>query len=145
MADPTVPTAVAALVAAFQAAVSMPVFDGQPPLDMPAEFVAVEFADTNFGTSGRQEPAGLGNGRRGEQYDVRCLISAYDGSSDMAAVRTRAFSAFTDICDAIRQDATLSGSVQYAEVTDFNTVAAQINAGANYTIQFSVSVRFNRI
>lgn len=145
MADPTVPAAIAALVSAFQTAVTMPVYDGQPPVDMPAEFVAVEFADTNFGTSGRQEPAGLGGGRRGEQYDIRCLISAYDGSADMAAVRGRAFDAFTDLSDAIRSDATLSGTVMYAEVTDFNTVAAQIGAGANYTIQFSVSVRFTRI
>lgn len=145
MTAATVPAAITALLALARNAVSADVFDGQPTVEMPAEFVAIDYADTNFGTSGRQQPASLGAGRRGEEYDIRCLISAWDGSADMGAVRTRAFDLFGAVSDAVRADATLNGSVAFAEVTDFNTVAAQINAGANYTIQFSVSIRFNRI
>lgn len=148
MATSTIPAAIDGLIAVLSASSSLSgikIFDGQPTIDTPKDFVAVAFTDEGQAVSGRQEPAGLGNLRRSETYEITCMVSAWNGSTVTKKVRDRAFALFAAVETAIRAGGTLNGSVTFADIAQIGVAQYQTEQGAVVDITFTVAVKITRI
>lgn len=159
MATSTIADAVTGLVAMVAAAMPAPpsgaaVVDGPPaPGSEPAEYVAVGVAhhattfarEEQYAVVGGQSPAGLGNQRRQETYDISCRVSCTAGDADMEATRARAFTLLAYVETSVRSDGTLDGTVIFGEVGEIALSQVQTGSGAVVVIDFAVDVKITRI
>lgn len=116
----SIPAAMSALVTVLQGvaaagglATGMLVVDGDMGTNSPQLWVELGGA-----ANWKQEPAGLGNYRRDESYDLEALVNLYDGGTgpDVApTVRANAFGILELIILAIAADPTLGGTVRFAQ------------------------------
>lgn len=60
-----------------------------------------------------QEPAGLGNMRRDEEFTIRCVLTVFQGNQDRSAIRTAAFGYLFQIEDTITSDPNLLGQTWF--------------------------------
>lgn len=142
MSTSTIPDAIDGLVALLGASTSLrgvKVFDGQPVTDTPKDFIAVGYAEEGQAVSFRQEPRGLGNQRRGETFDIACVVSAWNGSTNPKTVRDRAFALYGACETAIRNGATLGASVIFSQIVSGGVSQFQTEQGAVCDIEFTVS------
>jgi hypothetical protein len=69
---------------------------------------------------GDQAPAELGpNYRREETYSMQCSLTAYAGDQDLVARLTEAMAAFGLVEVAVANDASLGGTVRFAQCGNF--------------------------
>lgn len=150
MATSTIPAALDNLIAALKSDTflnSVQIIDGQPTTDLPGDYILVGFGDDmGSSVSGSQVPASLGNLRRQETFQINCEVSAWQGSTVMKTARDRAFSILARVEDVVRSDATLGGSVSFADFGQMMDVTQiQTQQGAVVTINFNISVKISRI
>lgn len=148
MATSTISNALAGLIAILRASSGLrgiEIIDGQPTTNTPKDFVAVGYSENGAAISGGQEPATLGNLRRSETYDIACQVSAWTGSTDIVAVRERAFTLFAAVETAVRNDATLNGAVIFSDIGSIDVSQYQTEQGAVVDIDFTVAVKIVRI
>lgn len=148
MATSSISNALAGLITILKASSGLrgvDIIDGQPTTNTPKDYVAVGYAESGAAISGGQEPATLGNLRRSETYDIACQVSAWNGNTDMATVRDRAFTLFGSVETAVRNDATLDGAVIFADIGTIDVSQYQTEQGAVVDIDFTVAVKIVRI
>ena len=137
------PAALDGLVAVLSASAALrgvQIFDGQPTTDTPKDFIAVGFSEDGPAVSFNHSPAGLGNARRAETFDITCVVSSWNGGTNAATVRNRAFAMFSACEAAIRAGGTLNASVLFAQVVQGSVTQMQTEQGAVCDVEFSVSV-----
>jgi hypothetical protein len=118
MASTKVFDTITALLAFFDAALTVPVRDGpyvvrgSDPL-----FVVVGHngdPESNNAAGGGQAWSALGTRARDETASVDCVVDGWSGGSDLAALRQTVEDALDAISTALRTDPTLGGAVQSA-------------------------------
>jgi hypothetical protein len=159
MATSTVADAISGLVTIVQAATPTPptgadVIDGPPiPGSIPDEYISIGIAheavellrEEQYAATGSQSPAGLGNLRRQESYDISCRVSCTAADTDMEATRARAFALLAYVETAVRDDGTLDGSVIFGDVGKLALRQLQTGPNAVAVIDFDINVKFTRI
>lgn len=148
MATSTIPAAIDGLITVLSASTALTgvlILDGPPGPNTPKDYVAVGYAEDGGSVQGQQAPAGLGNLRRSETYDISCQLSSWKGGKDLPSVRARAFELLAAVEDAIRAGATLNGAVIFADITTIAFDQYQTEQGPVATIDFAVTVQAARI
>lgn len=146
--------AITALVAALEADAGVTalatVIDG--PLltgDTPATAVFVGYSgDPSDGMAATanwtQTWAGLGAGRRDEQFDVLCAVVSWSGDTDVAARRQAVLAAFDAVATALRAALNIGLGLPQptiAELAVADLYQEQTSAGLQARIPFAVRVK----
>jgi len=89
----------------------------------------------------RQEYIQLGAKQKFEDGLVSCSLWSWDGLTDLAARRTRAFALLSRIETVIRNDVSFGGVVLYSGLDAAQLNYRQTNVGAAVVINFTISYR----
>lgn len=142
MASSAIPAAVNAFTAALRASLTaVDVFDGPPMRGESFDYVCVGYdpAGGPESVEAGQESAALGNRRRAETFDIICSLAAWSGEDEMAPRRARAFEMLAAVEQVLRDNVTLSGTVQAAQLSSYSLLQEQTDQGASAGIRFRVS------
>lgn len=142
MSTSVIPAAIDGLLSILASATGLSgvqVVDGQPTTNTAKDVVCVGYTDEGQAVSFEQAPKALGNLRRDESFEITCMVSAWNGNTIAKTVRDRAFDLFAACETAIRDGATLNGSVIFAEVRSGSVSQYQTDQGAVCDVQFTVA------
>ncbi len=131
MGAPKILDATSALVTFLDNALTVPVLDGpwQTELSTPT-FVVVghdDDPDSNEAAAYRAEFTSMESVARVEMGQINCLVVAWSGGTDMAALRTSARDTAIAVDAALRADPTLGGVVGRADYGQGGVVKAEAN------------------
>lgn len=144
MSGSSVPAVTAALVDLWTgvAPTGLSVSDG-PIIDPPGNFLAVgwDMTDSADGVAGQSSPADVGLAQNNEIYDVHCVLSFHEGSSDAATARTELFAAFQLLDQALSGDPKLGGACMFAQIGTYRLEQGVAETGATAFLRFTVHVR----
>jgi hypothetical protein len=133
----------AALVTAFAAALTVPVYDEDPVTNEPdPQFVVVGDdwdPDSESASTFTQEWADLGCSSRYERGSIPCVVVASSGDTDPSAVRQQAFALLAPIEAALRADRTLGGLVMIAQLDSGAVRLAQTTQGPYVAAGFEIT------
>ncbi|MEV6791249.1 hypothetical protein AB0M87_04440 [Streptomyces sp. NPDC051320] len=139
-----VPDAMDALVVAFRTSSGLEgvtVWDG-PTVSKatPQEMLSVGFTGVDGETDAESSSAaaGMTTRRDMETFTVRCAAAVLRGSTDVAAVRRRAYELLAAAGEAIARDETLGGVVLRAMVGSHTLTQDQTSNGAQAVVAFGV-------
>lgn len=137
-----------ALVAAFTAALPVPVFDGpqaQRPTDPQFVLVGASEIDGNDGeeASSNSNRSDMGNGGlREDTGEVTCSAWAWSGDTDLAALRRQALGLVDRCQDVLTAAPQLGGALPFGYYADVGSVRIrqeQTGSGALARVTFSVT------
>lgn len=140
----TVPAAISAAVAAFQAAASLNgvrVLDGPEISDIAAlEVLTIGWADDTTGNAADNQPAleGLAGNPDRELYSIHCAAAVTNGSQDITAARTQAYGILGAAGQVIKADMTLGGVVMNARIGATSLRQVQDTRGATAMVLFDI-------
>jgi hypothetical protein len=133
----------AALVTAFAAALTVPVYDEDPVTNEPdPQFVVVgdDWDPESEATSTfTQEWSNLAATSRYERGSIPCVAVASSGDTDPVVVRQQAFGLLASCETALRADLTLGGLVLTVQLANGAVRLAQTNQGPFVAAQFEVT------
>jgi hypothetical protein len=139
----TYPAAKAALIATWDAAVSVPVING-PTIGFGSDgAVTVGYQDENnpVVAEGSWDPQQIyGRKPEREQYTINCAVGVQSGSTSIAAVEAAALALWAALGAALEANFTLGGAVMGAGIDQFQLVETQDTSGAEVIIKFGVAV-----
>ncbi len=140
-----VPSIIDALVALFQATLSVPVLDGPESTDSnPEQFVAVGWdAGVSAGDTAvqfTQSWVGIGGRRRDEEAQITCCIVAYDNTSNKAS-RDAAFALFATIETQLRAQPQQGTGVIWDEIAGGAYHPLSSDRGLGALIAFTVHAK----
>lgn len=149
MASTAFPTLVTNIVTAFKAAASLSdvvIYDGiEIDETFPGDFIAVGHNGAEEGdveaVSIRQEYDQLGAKKMFEDGLINCVLVTNDGTSDIAARRTRAFAILSAVDTVIRTDPSFSSACLYSGIETHSTEYRLTNAGSAVVINFTIAYR----
>lgn len=119
-------------------------FDGPSTSGEPDDYVAVgllEPEESQRAADITQSWATMGNRGRDESGSVHCVIECWNGGGDMADARTATRAIFQVLGDALRDDPTVGGAVQWAGIVPTYLDQRQTQSGALVTAGFDVQYR----
>ena len=149
MTTSALPTFITNVLAALNAAPALSgvrIFDG-PEIDTsyPNDWIAVGHDGSDDGdfeaAAASQEYAPIGALRKNEDGALSCVLSTWDGTTDITARRVRAFALLAAVEDVVRADPSFSGAVLWAGLESFQLQYRQTNQGAAVEIPFSLTYR----
>ena len=150
MSVSALPTFIGAVVSALKNDTNLTavrVFDGiEIDQSYPGDAIAIGHDGSTEGddittASARQEYIQLGAKRKFEDGQVSCALWSWDGTTDLAARRTRAYSILGEIETVIRNDVSFGGIVLYSGLETHQLNYRQTNAGAAVVITFTITYR----
>ena len=148
MATSTIPAAIDGIVALLKATNALrgiDILDGAPTTNTPKDFISIGYSqDGGDVVTGYQQILAMGNLLRDETYEINCLVSAWNGGSDLKVVRDRAFSLFAAIEQTLGGAMTLDGAVTFAQIAPVSFAQYQSDQGAIADLTFAVSARAAR-
>jgi len=143
------PTLVSNIITALSGASSLSsvrIFDG-PEIDetYPGDAIAVghdgsEDGDVSVATI-RNSYDQLGAKKMFEDGIINCSLWAWDGTSDLASRRVRAYEILSAVDTVIRLDPSFSSACLYSGLEYHNPTYRQTNAGAVVIINFTIAYR----
>lgn len=134
----SIPAVLDALVAAWTVALpDVQVVEGQPVTTQP-DVICIGFT----GTPGESAVAVQTSGRMAdmESYDILCLFSSWNGSTDAKRVRDRAFEMIEAANTDLARDRRLGGAAMRAWMTVAEVAPEQTTKGAVCTVRVTVHV-----
>jgi hypothetical protein len=132
--------ALVALFTSFEPLAGVPVRDGasvsQARLD---EVLSVGYTGAEDGSDAEAVlgTEGMGSEDR-EQFTIRCAVAAAGGSTDLPAIRRRAYELLQAAGAAIAANRTLNGAVMRAVIGSHSLQQDQTDKGAQAVIVFTV-------
>lgn len=143
MSGSSVPAVLTALTSLFTTAApsGVTVSDG-PIYDPPGNFLAVgwDMTDTADGVTGQSSPADAGLAQNDELYDVNCVLSFHEGSSDPTTARAELFTAYNALDTALAGDHTLGGACMFAQIATYRLEQGVAETGSTAFLRFTVRV-----
>jgi hypothetical protein len=150
MSTSALPSFLSAVITALKADSNLSnvrVFDGiEIDQSYPGDAIAIGHDGSTEGddmttASVRQEYIQLGAKNKFEDAEINCALWSWDGTSDLASRRTRAFAILGEIETVIRSDVSFGGVVIYSGLESHQLNYRQTNAGAAVVITFTITYR----
>jgi hypothetical protein len=150
MSTSALPSFLSAVITALKADSNLSnvrVFDGiEIDQSYPGDAIAIGHDGSTEGddmttASVRQEYIQLGAKSKFEDAEINCALWSWDGTSDLASRRTRAFAILGEIETVIRSDVSFGGVVIYSGLENHQLNYRQTNAGAAVVITFTITYR----
>lgn len=149
MATTALPNLLNAIVTQFKAAPSLSgikIYDGiEIDSSDPTRWIAVGHDGTEDGevtaANVRNEYKALGAKSMFEDGTINCTLSSWSGDTNLATLRSSAYSMLDAVDTAIRLDPSFGGTCMYSGLESHVPVYIQTNQGGAVQINFTISYR----
>ena len=145
-AFPAVVSGIISQLSASPALAGVRIFDGiEVDSSYPSDFIAIGHDGTDDGdvtaVSLTQTYDQIGAVKMFEDGSIDCFLASWDGTTDLASRRTRAFAIMSAIDSAIRTDPSLGGACLFSGISQNTTAYRQTSAGVAVVVNFTITYK----